>query len=113
MSSTLGWGAFAGDGTQALVRRWTTRGPVSIYLDSGGNGTCSDGDGDGVQEDSDDSDNFCVTNQLRDRLSDLGYEFGTDLSHWHEPGAPHNEAAWRARVPRALEQCVALGWVAE
>lgn len=110
MSSTLGWGAFAADGSQALVNQWATRGPVAIYLDSGGGGTCRDLDADGVQEDSDDSDNFCTTSQLRDHLDGLGYEFGVDLAHWHEPGAPHNEAAWAARVPRALDQCRAFGW---
>ncbi|MGE0785909.1 MAG: alpha/beta hydrolase [Sandaracinaceae bacterium] len=110
MSSTLGWGAFAGSSTDALVQRWSTHGSVSIYLDSGGGGTCADADGDGVMEDSSDSDNFCTTNQMRDHLASLGYEFGVDLSHWHEPGAQHNEAAWAARLPRALDACAAMGW---
>ncbi|MBX3248786.1 MAG: hypothetical protein KF901_16540, partial [Myxococcales bacterium] len=107
MSSSLGWGAFARDGRDALVHRWTERGPVAIYLDSGGGGTCADLDGDGVFEDSDDRDNYCVTLQLRDRLASLGYVFGADLFHWHEPGAPHSEAAWALRVERALDACTA------
>ncbi len=113
MSSTLGWGAFAADGSEALITRFTARPTYAIYLDSGGSvtGSCGDGDGDGVFEDSDDSDNYCTTIQLRDRLLDLGAEIGTDLVHWHEPGAPHDEGAWRARVPRMLDACAAMGWV--
>lgn len=112
MSSTLGWGAFAADGSEALIHRFTARPSYAIYLDSGGSvsGTCGDGDGDGVFEDSDDSDNYCTTIQLRDRLLGLGAESGVDLAHWHEAGAPHNEGAWRARVPRMLEACAAMGW---
>ncbi len=110
MSPTLGWGAYAGAGDDALVRRWTAHGPVPIYLDSGGGGVCLDTDGDGVQEDSADRDNFCTTSQLRDRLASLGYAHGVDLFHWHEPGATHDEAAWAARLPRALDACAAAGW---
>ena len=112
MSSTLGWGAFApsASGADALVRRWDHHGPVSIYLDSGGSGDCVDTDRDGVFEDSDDSDNYCTTNQFRDRLLDLGYSHGTDLFHHWEPGARHQEPAWAARMPRALSACVSGGW---
>ena len=67
------------------MRRWTEHGAVSIYLDSGGGSSgCTDPDGDGVQEDSTDSDNYCTTAQLRDHLDAIGYDFGTDLAHWHE-----------------------------
>ncbi len=112
MSPSLGWGAFAASatGADALVNRWTAHGTVAVYLDSGGGGTCSDGDGDGVQEDSADSDNYCTTTQFRDHLDGLGYTFGTDLAHWWESGAAHNEAAWAARMPDALSSCVAAGW---
>jgi predicted alpha/beta superfamily hydrolase len=113
LSSTLGWGAFDGDGSGTLVRRWSTHGTTAIYLDSGGGGVCGDSDGDGVHEDSDDRDNYCVTLQLRDHLVGLGYELGVDLFHWHEPGAPHSEAAWAARVGRFLDACVSGGWIAE
>ena len=111
MSPTLGWGAFAADGSQALLRRFTTHGPVAIYLDSGGGGTCTDPDGDGIHEDADDADNYCTTVQLRDRLAGLGYAFDADLFHWHEPGAEHNEAAWAARLPMALAACATAGWI--
>ena len=117
MSSTLGWGAFdpAADGTDALVRRWPAEvghGDVAIYLDSGGSATsgCFDGDADGVFEDAPATDGFCTTNQLRDVLAAEGYVFDTDLFHWHEPGAPHNESAWAARLPMALAACQTAGW---
>jgi predicted alpha/beta superfamily hydrolase len=117
MSPTLGWGAFdpAADGSDALVRRWPAEvghGPVAIYLDSGGGvtGTCDDVDGDGVDEDADDRDNYCATAQLRDLLDAEGYSFDTDLFHRWQPDAPHNEAAWAARVPTALAACEEAGW---
>ena len=112
MSPTLGWGAFdpAATGEDALVRRWTARGSVAIYFDGGGDGTCSDGDGDGVHEDSDDADNYCTTLQLRDHFETLGYTHGTDLWHWWEPGAGHNELAWAERMPNAISSCVSSGW---
>lgn len=112
MSPTLGWGAFdaRASGADALVRRWTGHGATAVYLDSGGRGTCTDRDGDGVQEDSADSDNYCTTVQLRDRLASLGYAFDADLFHHWEPDATHNEAAWAARVPGALSSCVTAGW---
>jgi len=111
MSPTLGWGAFAesASGMDALVRRWTSHGSVAIYLDSGGAGPCADVDADGVDEDRG-SDNFCTTVQLRDHLASLGYTYDVDLFHWHTEGAPHNEAAWAARMPTALDACVRAGW---
>jgi hypothetical protein len=69
-----------------------------------------DTDGDGVTEDADDSDGLCTTNQLRDTLASEGYVFDTDLFHWYEAGAPHNESAWAARLPRALAACTTAGW---
>ena len=117
LSATLGWGAFASsaDGSDALVRRWPSEaghGAVALYLDSGGsvNGTCGDPDGDGVYEDSDDADNYCVVTQLRDTLLGLGYQSGVDLFHWWEPDALHNEASWAARFYRALDACTTAGW---
>ena len=110
LSPTLGWGAYAADGASCVQRLHATKRNVAIYLDSGGGGSCADNDGDGIQEDSDDSDNYCVTADYRDHLVSLGYEFGVDLVHWHEPGAPHNEGAWRARVPRMLQSLREMGW---
>ena len=74
-----------------------------MYIDSGGGAsTCVDIDGDGVDDDGDGTDNYCETVQLRDQLDALGYTFGETLWHWHEPGAPHNEAAWADRVDRPI-----------
>ena len=118
MSPTLGWGAFASSapGDAALLPRFVAagHGPVAIYLDSGGavTGACTDLDGDGIHEDSDDSDNYCVTIQLRDALDAAGYTHGADLFHWHEPDAPHREDAWAARLPMALDACATAGWTA-
>ncbi len=119
MSSTLGWGsidASAADG-RALAALWPARGhrTTSVYLDSGGGAGsgCVDSDADGVDDDSPDgADNYCETAQLRDVLDAIGYDFGTDLAHWHEPGATHDEAAWAARLPRGLAACAAMGWAA-
>ena len=110
MSPTLGWGSIATGAMDALIHRWTAHGPVGVYLDSGGGGTCVDSDGDGVEDDGESRDNYCVTAQLRDHLDALGYDLGVDLWHWHEPDAPHAESAWAARLPRALEACEAAGW---
>lgn len=115
LSSTLGWGAFGrgGPGTSdTLMDRWESRLPVAVYLDSGGGvrGSCVDLDGDGVHEDSDDRDNYCTTVQMRDHLLGLGYAEGRDLFYRWDPGATHDEAAWRARFPGVLDACAAAGW---
>ena len=119
LSPTLGWGAFraTASGADAMVNLWPItpgHGSTAIFLYSGGaegNG-CVDIDGDGVDEDSEDSDNYCVTIQFRDTLESLGYVFETDLWHWWEPLAQHNEAAWAAQVGRMLAACSDSGWVA-
>ena len=116
MSPTLGWGAYgSADGSNTLLEMWpgaVGHGTVTLYMDHGGDvrGTCTDGDGDGVFEDADDSDNYCATLQFRDRMLDLGYRSEEDLFHWWEPGAGHNEAAWAARLPMALTACAASAW---
>ena len=118
LSPTLAWGAFDpdSDGSQALVNLWAGapgHGQTPLFLYSGGfEATCVDTDGDGVVEDSDDQDNYCVTNQLRDALFGLGYVSEVDLWHWWEPGAQHVEPAWRAQVARMLTSCSQSGWSA-
>ncbi len=119
LSPTLGWGAFgtSASGAAALVNQWPDdpgHGSTPLFLYSGGsegNG-CVDTDGDGVDEDSQDSDGYCVNVQFRDMLAGLGYVFEADLWHWWEPLAQHNEAAWAAQVSRMLTSCEASGWVA-
>jgi predicted alpha/beta superfamily hydrolase len=105
MSSSLGWGSFEEGRNDTLRSRWDAHLPVTLYLDSGGGGTCADADGA-----HDDSDNYCVTLEMRDHLAGLGYQFETDLFHWWEPGAPHAESAWAARLPRALDACDGASW---
>jgi len=118
LSSSLGWGAYdaAFSGADTMVRRWPTlgHGATAVYVDSGGGvtGACADGDGDGVFEDADQTDGFCVTQQFRDALLGLGYGDGVDLFYAWDPGAPHNEGSWRVRVPGALDACASAGWSA-
>lgn len=107
LSGTMGWGSIgAGVRNQTMIERYAAAGHRStvLYLDSGGAGTCVDSDGDGIMDDAPDAaDNYCENIQLRDTLISVGYTIGVDVLHWYEPGAPHNEAAWRARVFRPLE----------
>jgi len=106
MSSTLGWGAY-GNLCETQMELWedTPSPDLLIYLDSGGEveGGCMDQDGDGIHEDSVDTDNYCVTLQMVSLLESKGYEHGVDLWHWWEMGAPHNETAWAERLPLFLE----------
>jgi hypothetical protein len=72
--------------------------PVAIYLDHGGNvATNSDGAADSVE--------------VRDRLAGLGWQVATSpscspgpnaLCYHSEPGATHDELAWRTRTWRFL-----------
>jgi len=73
-------------------------------LTRGGDGTCWDADGDGVEDDDPEAtDNYCENRQLADVLEAVGYEYEVDLWHWHEPGAEHNELAWADWVFRPLQ----------
>ncbi len=106
MSSTLGWGAYDDLG-ETMIERWANAGHqgMVLYLDSGGgvHGECQDLDGDGIHEDSNDADNYCVTLQMADTLQGLGYQYDVDLFHWWEPWATHSEPAWAERLPLFLE----------
>lgn len=112
LSGTFGWGSI-GAKNETLIARFQKSGKqgTKLYLDSGGGpgSGCVDSDGDGTNDDSPDAeDNYCETLQLRDVLSSKGYVFDQDLWHWWENGAPHNEAAWAARVFRPLQAFEAL-----
>jgi predicted alpha/beta superfamily hydrolase len=106
LSGTMGWGSIGAD-NETMIARYAAAGhrDTALYLDSGGGGTtCADADGDGTNDDDPDaSDNYCENAQLRDVLAASGYRFDVDLWHWHEPGAPHSEDAWAARVWRPME----------
>lgn len=115
MSGTLGWGYLSDAATGPSMEALYTDDPVMdavFYLDSGGSDGgdgCEDVDGDGLAEDDPNgSDNYCTTRAFADALADHGYVWNETLHHWHEPDAPHNEAAWRARVWRPLQIFEAL-----
>jgi hypothetical protein len=99
LSGTLGWGKFGLD--NPLVRElYETAGlrAFAIYVDSGGAPPvegCEDAGGFVIAEG---SDNYCQTRAFYDAMETLGYTPDADLFyHWDED-APHNEAAWSARV---------------
>lgn len=106
LSGTFRWGSFNVN-NETMLARYQAAGRQStvLYLDSGGNpGTgCVDSDGDGLNDDDTDTDSYCVNRQFADQLEAMGYVYGEDLTHWHEPGAQHNEAAWAARVFRPIQ----------
>jgi len=114
MSSTLGWGSIANgrSGMSTLIATWRGA-PTAVYFDSGGNdgGGCFDSDADGVNDDSDDGDNYCVNLQLRDVLKAQGYG-SANLTYAWQMGAGHNEAAWASRAGAALDACTRMGWIA-
>jgi hypothetical protein len=106
----MGWGSI-GLHNETLIERYTAagHGATALYLDSGGGGTCFDGDGDGIEDDDPTgADNYCENKQLEAVLQANGYVAGVDLWHWWEPGALHNEAAWAARVWRPFDHFAAL-----
>ncbi len=112
LSGTLGWGSIGAGGTDTMIARYLAAGyrSTAIYIDSGGNGdTCADSDGDGTNDDDETSrDNYCVTRQMQTTLVALGYTYDTDLWHWWEANALHNEAAWSARVFRPMQNFMSL-----
>jgi hypothetical protein len=104
MSGTLGWGSI-GPHTVTVIEKAQTLGHQGnvIYLDSGGSGSCFDGDGDGIWDDDPTAtDNYCVSLQMRSVLESAGYVLDADLWYWWESDALHNEAAWAERVWRPL-----------
>jgi predicted alpha/beta superfamily hydrolase len=92
MSPTLGWGGYClgGDRLIDLARR-EGRIDTRFYLDAGGVGAQRPA-----------ADNWRVTEELKQLYESQGYAHGRDLAHWWEPGAAHNEAAWRDRVEKPL-----------
>jgi len=109
MSGTMGWGSIGlsnGAQNETMIERYAALGhqTTKLFLDSGGSGTCLDSDNEGIEDDAlDGSDNYCENKQLEATLDSAGYVAGQDLWHWHEPNAPHNEAAWAARIFRPLQ----------
>lgn len=115
MSSTVGWGSIAPAAPPGRTLLHTWRGVhAPLYLDTGGSvaGACRDSDADGVDDDGEDSDNYCVNVQLRGVLERAGYVRGTNLHYRWAEGARHDEAAWAARIGEAIDVCTAMGWSA-
>ncbi|MEP7125061.1 MAG: alpha/beta hydrolase-fold protein [Byssovorax sp.] len=102
LSGTMGWGSIgAGIHNETMIERYQKHGhqKTVLYVDSGGEGPCSDSDSDGIQDDSQTAgDNYCENAQLRDVLYGVGYTKDTDFFYGYTAGAMHNEAAWAARV---------------
>ncbi len=105
MSGTMVWGSIELN-NPTMPEIWSGREhrAMVLYLDSGGQGTCYDSDGDGVPDDDPTArDNYCENAWFRDLLAESGYTYDVDLFHWHEPGATHDELAWAERVWRPLD----------
>lgn len=113
LSSTVGWGSIAprASGHLALVETWTGL-HAPLYVDTGGSvsGACLDADADGVEDDGDDADNYCVNLQMVSVLEAAGYARGATLRYAWQEGAPHNEAAWASRIGDAIDACASMGW---
>lgn len=99
MSGTVGWGSF-GLHNETILERYAAKGKRDfvVYLDSGGAGPCADADMDGLEDDTDDFDNYCVNAQMEATLEKLGYTPDVDLFYVYVPDADHNELEWAARV---------------
>jgi predicted alpha/beta superfamily hydrolase len=107
LSGTMGWGSI-GDGVhnETIIERYAAHGHQStvLYLDSGGDGgACGDTDGDGVDDDVGQGDNYCENAQMLGLLLSLGYKENEDLAYVWDPGGLHNEAAWASRVNVPLQ----------
>jgi len=107
LSGTVGWGSIGpAVHNETIIERYASHGHQStaLYIDSGGSGNCVDSDQDGIDDDDPNAkDNYCENKQLEATLETAGYIPNTDLWHWHEPGALHDEEAWAERVWRPLQ----------
>ncbi|MFZ6177669.1 alpha/beta hydrolase [Nannocystis pusilla] len=100
LSGTVGWGSLELH-NETILETYEAAGKrdFTIYIDSGGEGSCVDADQDGIEDDAPDSfDNYCENAQLYAILQSIGYTPEVDLFYVHAPGAMHNEAEWAARV---------------
>jgi predicted alpha/beta superfamily hydrolase len=77
------------------VLRREGRGRFRLYLDSGTAGEWQDG--------------APQTREFAALAKEKGWRAGVDFLHHEEPGAPHNEGAWRARAWRGLEFALSAG----
>ncbi|AUX43037.1 uncharacterized protein SOCE26_044770 [Sorangium cellulosum] len=114
LSGTMGWGSIGADVRhETMIERYAAHAEptATLYLDSGGDGSCFDDDSDGIEDDDETAtDNYCENLQLRDVLTRAGspYVEGVSLFYAWAPGAEHDEAAWAARVAEPLRLFAAL-----
>lgn len=119
MSSTFGWGRFGQKNpTMEQLYQQTAnlkaRGQV-YYLDSGDNPNNKTNPPVCPNPNVEAEDNYCETVSFRDMLVKKGINTfpknpdavplspqNIDIYHYYQPDAPHNEAAWRARLFRPL-----------
>jgi predicted alpha/beta superfamily hydrolase len=113
MSGTFDWGVL-GQSNPTVLDRYRASTSLSssgqiFYLDSGGgppaSGTCPGSD----------SDNYCVTLEMKSILESKGFDLYPDdpsaphitpadanIEHWYVQGAPHQEGSWHARLYRVF-----------
>ena len=94
MSGSFFWGESLGNPTMMSLYDATPPTGVSFYLDSGGDGACPPQAVD---------DSYCETVDMANTLRAHGWTDGTSLHYVWAPDAQHNEAAWAARLPGALQ----------
>ena len=102
LSGTVGWGSLSATNPTLIdLLGAASVQSARIYVDSGGTAGsgCVDSDGDGIDDDGDGFDNYCENQQLIGVLAARGYP---NVASDHVPGAPHNEAAWAARVAQPI-----------
>lgn len=90
MSATMGWGQLGDPQGQSMyqVASTLTPGREVFYLDSGGGPSGGD--------------NYAAVKRFAEQLASQQFRWDENLHHWHEPGAAHTEAAWRARAFRPI-----------
>jgi predicted alpha/beta superfamily hydrolase len=92
MSSTFDWGSYCTAQPTAIdIVRAKGKQDLRVYIDCGGRGPIAPGE-----------DNWDSTEAMKVLLEQQGHQHGVDLLHWWEPGAVHNEAAWRVRLEKPL-----------
>lgn len=94
MSTSYGW---ADDYIVGLYEGGDLADDMRIWIDMGTAEDEKDSDGDGV------SDIIELHRRMRDVLIGKGLEMGRTLRYVEDEGAIHNERAWAARLPKALE----------
>jgi predicted alpha/beta superfamily hydrolase len=104
MSGTLAWGKI-GLSNPTIHDLYVQSAPkgLRLYVDSGG----SDGGGCGTLSHLDSElwfDQYCESRAFRDMLVGKGWTLGVDLFYAWTPSAPHDEAAWAARLPAAFAE---------